>query len=157
MVLTSILKRSENVSDYEAGFVSRLASVISPTQKLGPVYLLLTNFIAKGTAQIPTQPAILKVIIQIAANTMFIQLKRKHCDAARSEGTLLLHQILVTFRGLIDDELRGIVDAVIRRIYEPTVYTQFFRVRLLSALLAAFYYNVQMTFEILASMKWDVA
>jgi hypothetical protein len=52
LVLTSIIKRSQSVTPYETEFVRSIPEIWARQNKLGTMYLFLTNFIDVGISTI---------------------------------------------------------------------------------------------------------
>ena len=119
---------------------------------LGPMFLALSHFIFYGKSILSSNLEAITMVTQMAMKALFAKPKGEHNEAIMGNGALLLQQILMTYKGVLDSLLLEILNAAASRL-GMQIQNTFFYARLLGVFLASFNYNAAMTCEMLNSIK----
>lgn len=114
------------------------------------LFQILNCYIFYGSEVLKNNQEGLALISEMCGKCLFAVYKSKINEATNAEAALIYHQMLYTFKGLLNEILPNILAFAILKLTTP-VKNDFFRARLIGIILAGFNYDCALTLRILTT------
>ena len=151
LVWISLIKKCQAVTPRGWLIFERLPLVQRKYEgDFGQIFQALNAYLTFGKDVIAGNPQYLALLAEMSFMNMFSAPHDRISEPSCSEGALILQQMLLTFRGGMDQMLPVILEKTMKR-YAQGVKNDFFKVRLLDSFLAALNYNTEVTVNMLTA------